>query len=82
MQADVFKLAVAQVAVEIFALGVGGVHLGAVDLGIDVAVGDKDVEPAIVIEVDEADAPAEKARVDAQAGLVGAVVEGTVARGS
>src|SRR5208282_2680607 len=67
-QAHIFKLTVAQVAVEVFAFGVGGVHLGAIHLGIDVAVGDQDVEPAVVVDVEEADAPAQQAGVDAQAG--------------
>ena len=47
----------------------------AVHFGIDVAVGDHDVEPAVVVHVEEADAPAEIAGVDADAGEVGAVVE-------
>ena len=78
-QAHVFELAVAQIAIEILALGVGRIHLRAIDLGIHVAVGDEDVEPAIVIDVDEADAPAEQARIDAEACLVGAIVERAVA---
>jgi hypothetical protein len=78
-EAHVFKLAVAQVAVEILSLRVACIDLGAVHLGIDVAVGDKNVEPAVVVDVDEADAPAQQARVDAKACLVGAVVEGAVA---
>ena len=60
-------------------LGVGRVEVRAVDLGIDVAVGDEDVEPAIVVQIDEADAPAEIARVDAKAGEVGVVFKGAVA---
>ena len=42
--------------------------MSGVDLRIDVAVGDKDVEAAVVIEVDEGDAPAETAGIDAEAG--------------
>ncbi len=76
---DLFKLAVAQVAVDVLMLGVGGVEVGAVDLRVDVAVGDEDVEPAIVVEVDEADAPAEIAGVEAEAGEVGVVFKGAVA---
>src|ERR1700679_263992 len=76
----VLKLAVAQVAVKIFALRVGCVDRGMVDLGVDVAVGDQDVEPAVIVDVQKADAPAKQARVDAQTGLIGAVVEGTVAQ--
>ena len=72
---DFFELAVAQVAVEIFAFGVRRVGVRAVHFGIDVSVGDQDVEPAVVVHVEEADAPAEVAGVDADAGEVGAVVE-------
>ena len=75
MVGDVLELAVAQIAVEILVLGVGCVHVGTVHFGVDVAVGDEDVEPAVVVHVEEADAPAEKAGVDAEAGEVGAVVE-------
>ena len=79
-QAHVFKLPVTQVAVEILALGIGGVHLGTVHFGIDVPVGYQNVEPAVVVDVDEAHAPAQQARVHAQTGLVSAVVEGAVAQ--
>ena len=60
-------------------LGIGGVGVGAVDFGVDVTVGDEDVEPAVVVHVEEADAPAEVAGVDAEAGEVGVVVEVEVA---
>ena len=76
---DLFKLAVAEVAVEVFVFGVGGVDGGSVDLGVDVAVRDQDVGPAVVIHVEKADAPAEVAGVDAEAGEVGVVFEGAVA---
>ena len=72
---DLFELAVAQVAIEVFVLGVGRIDVRAVHFGIDVAVGDEDVEPAVVVHVEEADAPAEVAGVDAEAGEVGVVVE-------
>ena len=78
-QAHVFKLAVAQVAVKILALRIGGIHLCSVHLGIDVAVGDQDVEPAIVVDIDEAHTPAQQPGIHAQSRLVGAVVEGAVA---
>ncbi len=48
-------------------LGIRGVRLRSIDLGIDVAVRDEDVEPAIVIHIEEADAPAQVASVDAEA---------------
>ena len=65
---DLFELAVAEIAVEVFVLGVGRVDVGAFDLGVDMAVGHEDVEPAVVVHVEEAHAPAEEASVDAEAG--------------
>ena len=55
---DFFEAAVLQVAIEILVLGVFQIGFGLVDLGIDVAVGHQDVEPAVVIHIEEADAPA------------------------
>ncbi len=72
---DLFELAVAEVAVEILVLGVGSVDIGAFDLGVDVAVGHEEVGPAVIVHVEEADAPAEEAGIDAEAGEVGVVVE-------
>ena len=60
-------------------LCVGGIDIGAVDLRIDVTVGHEDVEPAIVVHVEEAYAPAEETRVDAETGEIGVIVEVAVA---
>ena len=60
-------------------LGVFQVGLGLIDLGIDVAVRHQNVEPAVVVHVEEADAPAEQPRVDAQAAGISAVLEVAVA---
>ena len=76
---DFFEAAVAEIAVEVFVLGVFEVGFGFVDLGVDMAVGHKDVEPAVVVHVEEADAPAEEAGVDAEAAGIGAVFEDGVA---
>src|SRR5579885_1805948 len=43
---------------------VGGLGFGTADLWIDMAIRHKDVEPSIVVHVEEADAPAEIACVD------------------
>ncbi len=79
LRGDLFELAVAEVAIEILVLRIGGIDVGAFDLGVDVAVGHEDVEPAIVVHVEEAYAPAEEAGVDAKAGEIGVVVEVAVA---
>ena len=42
---------------------------------IDVAVAEQDVRPAVIVEVQKADSPAEEARVAAQPGLKGLIVE-------
>ena len=74
-----FELAVAQVAIEIFVFGVFQIGVRPVDFRIDVAVRHQNVEPAVVIHVEEADAPAEQARIDAQTAWIGAVFEVAVA---
>ena len=62
-------MAVAQIAIEKFALRVTGVGGELFDFGIDVAVADEDVRPAIVVKIEKAAAPAEILRVFAEAGL-------------
>ena len=57
----------AEIAVDDLALRIGRFRLQLVHLGIDVAVGEEDVEPAVVVEVDEPGAPAEPPRVEAEA---------------
>ena len=76
---DFFEAAVAEIAIEIFVLGVFEVGFGFVDFGIDVAVGHEDVEPAVVVHIEEADAPAEEASIDAEAAGISAVFEDGVA---
>src|SRR5256885_328471 len=66
---DVFEVAVAQIAIEKFALWVTGFGGELFDFGIDVTVADEDVRPTIVVKIEKAAAPAEILRVLAEAGL-------------
>ena len=68
-------MAVVQVVVEQFSLRISGFGLQLLDLGIDVAVADQDVGPSVVIEIEEAAAPAEKLRMRTEAGGEGGVFE-------
>src|SRR5262249_56258662 len=62
---DVFERAVALVLIEYFALRVAGLGGQLFDFGVDVAVDQEDVEPAVIVEIHEPAAPSQKARVDA-----------------
>ena len=66
--ADVLEPAVGAVAVHDLALLVPGLRPELLDLRIDVAVHQEQVEPAAVLEVGEADAPAQEAGVDPDPG--------------
>ena len=65
---DVLEASVAEVAVHDLALLVARLRLDPLDLRIDVAIDDEEVEPAVVVEIDEADAPSEPAGVQPDAG--------------
>src|SRR5437879_1113003 len=69
-------LAVAQSAVEDLALAVAGCRGRLGHLRVDVAVADENVGPAIVVEIEKADAPSQEAGVLAETGLIRLVVEG------
>ncbi len=71
----------AEVVVEEAGFAIEGAQLGGVNLGIDVAVDDEEVGPAVVVDVGEHGAPAEGVGVDGEACGVGLVGEGTVAVG-
>src|SRR5712692_919412 len=75
MHRYIFEPPVTQVAIEKFALGVSGLGLQLFDLGIDVAVADQDVGPAVVVEIEKAASPAEIFGVEAEAGGEGGVLE-------
>src|SRR6185437_12426181 len=79
-QGNIFKLPIAQVAVHQLALGVAFLGGEPFHYRIYVAVADEDVGPAVVIHVEPAAAPAQKARVQAQTGGVGGVLEVSVAQ--
>ncbi len=51
----------------------------AVDFGIDVAVDEEQIGPAVIVEIEKHDAPAEILRVQSKPGGKGFVVEGAVA---
>src|SRR5437660_1165721 len=83
-------MAVALILVEQFLLRVAGFGFELLDLGIDVAVADEDVGPAVVIHIEEAATPAEKLCVAAEpagergvfkTGVADVVVEGRCVAG-
>ena len=77
---DFLKSEAVEIAKKLRALGPGGAPIALVGDGINVAVGDKKIEKAIVVEIKKAGAPAEKRnRRAAEAGFEGNVGEGRVA---
>src|SRR5215472_1312397 len=78
-EADIGEMPVAQILVQHLALAIAGLDVGFANLGIDVAISDQDVDPAIVVKIDEADTPAKEARVFSEAGLKGLVFENQIA---
>ena len=66
--------------IEHLALAIAGFARFLAHFGIDVAVASEDVGPAIVIEIEKAGSPAEKARVAPEPGLEGHVFEIVVAQ--
>ena len=63
-----------EVAVHDLALLVSGFRLQLLDFRIDVTVDEKQIEPAVAIEIEEPDAPAEPARVHADSGRERAIL--------
>src|SRR5439155_21083547 len=78
LQRNILKLSVA-IAIEQLALGVAGFGGQLLDLGIDVAVADQNVGPAVIIHVKKSAAPTQIARIQSQAAFEGAVFEISVA---
>src|SRR5213593_2088905 len=72
---DVGEAAVAEIFVEQLLLRVAGFGLELLDFGIDMAVADENVRPAVVVHIEEAAAPAEILRVRAEAGGKSGVLE-------
>ena len=71
---DVFESAVAEVPVHEGLLQIAISDGRAIDFGIDVAVGDDEVFPAIVVEIDKSDSPAEE-MIGGEAGALRDVLE-------
>ncbi len=61
--------------IEQFALRISGFGFQLLDLGIDMAVADQNVGPAIVVEIEKAAAPAQILRVRAQPRGEGGIFE-------
>ena len=76
---DLFESPVAQVAVKILVLGIFQIGLRLIDLGINMPIRHENIEPAVVIHIEEADAPAQQPRIHAQSAGISAVFEGRVA---
>ena len=60
LERNIREVAVAEVAIEQLALTVSGFGFQLLDFGIDVAVADQNVGPAVVVVIEEAAAPAQK----------------------
>ncbi len=65
---DVPEMSVPQIVIDNLWLAVADVKREPLDFGIDVAVGGENVQPTVVIEIEEAATPAEVARVHSEAG--------------
>ena len=64
---DVLEPSVPQIAIHDLPLLVAGLGLETLDLRVDVAVDEEQVEPAVLVEIEEPDAPPEPPRVQADA---------------
>jgi hypothetical protein len=71
---EVGEVAVAEIAIEERPLAVGLADGGAVDLGVDVAVGNDKVGPAVLVGVAEYEAPTQE-QVDTETGGEGDILE-------
>ena len=76
---NVSERAVAIVVIENARLLVIAAEMLHVHFGIDVAVDEEQIGPAVVVKIEEHGAPAEILRVQAEAGGKGDIVEGAVA---
>src|SRR3954468_10093613 len=68
-------MAIVQVLIQKLALRVARLGLELLDLGIDMAIADQDVRPAVIVHVEKTAAPSEELRVRAQACDKGSVFE-------
>src|SRR5262245_29653398 len=76
---QILESPVAQVAIDDLPLLIRRLGLDLLDLRVDVAIDQEQIEPAVEIEIEEADTPAEPARVEADAAREGAVLAQAVA---
>ena len=71
---DLLKPPIAQIAIEILVLAVFQIGLRSIDFRINVSVRHEDVEPAIIIHVEEANTPSQQARIHSQAAWVSPIL--------
>src|SRR5260370_21462858 len=77
---DLLEFLAVEIAEKQRPLGVGGAPVGLVSNGIDVVVGDEQVEKPVIIEIEKASAPAKKRnRGQAETGAKGHVGKGGIA---
>jgi hypothetical protein len=76
---DIGEASVLEVPVDDFALLVARFGLEAINFRIDMSVDEKEIEPAVVVEIDKADAPAEPPRVEADAAGKRTILTGALA---
>ena len=79
MRGYILELPVAQISIEILVLGIRRFNVRRLYFGINVAVTDQNVEPAIVVRVEEANPPAEIPGIDTQTRTIGLIFKVTVA---
>src|SRR4030095_16904042 len=78
LRGNVFEAALAQIAIENAALFVGDMQLAARQLSVDMAIGDENVLPAVVVEIKKADAETEIFAVDTQTGRQAGILKRAV----
>src|SRR5260370_12464763 len=73
------ELAISQISIQDLALTISRLGIGLAYFWKNMTVAEEKVGPAVVVEIHEADAPAEKARILAEAGLACLIVENHLA---
>src|ERR1035438_2354863 len=66
---------VAQVSIKVLVFRVFQIALGSIDLWIHMPIRHENVEPAVVIHVEEAHSPTQQPGIDSQAARIGSVFE-------
>src|SRR5205823_5286011 len=75
LQRNIFKFSITQVAIQQLALRIAGFGGQLLDFGINVAVANQNVGPAVVIHVEKPATPAQIAGVQSQAAFKGVIFE-------